>query len=147
VVRLVKSTCSRTLASGSRPTALYATYTWTAAPGLSSLQAARFYVPAIGAISLLGAWLVAQVIARLGHLPRRARALGRVPGRAPLAAVTSAAVVAAMFGLGVWSFNDMRAFSLGGPSGSVRLPGKARQIGGPPGRLGQPPGGPATNRP
>ena len=26
--------------------ALYATYTWTAAPGLSTLQAARFYVPA-----------------------------------------------------------------------------------------------------
>jgi len=90
--------------------ALYATYTWTAGPGLSSLQATRFYVPAIGAISLLGAWLVAQV-ARLGHLPRRARA----SGQAPLAALTSAAVVAAMFGLGVWSFTDMRAFRLGGP--------------------------------
>ncbi len=39
---------------------LYATYTWTAAPGLSSLQAVRFYLPAIGAISLLGAWLVTR---------------------------------------------------------------------------------------
>jgi hypothetical protein len=75
---------------------LYAAYTWTAAPGLSTVQAARFYVPATGAIALLGAWL-----------------LVRVPRRASLAAVTSAAVVAAMFGLGVWSYNDMRGFSLG----------------------------------
>src|SRR4030095_3313789 len=45
--------------------ALYATYMWTAAAGLSTLQAARFYVPALGAISLLGAWLLARV-------PRRA---------------------------------------------------------------------------
>ena len=59
------------------------------------MQAARFYVPATGAIALLGAWL-----------------LVRVPRRASLAAVTSAAVVAAMFGLGVWSYNDMRNFSL-----------------------------------
>ena len=28
---------------------LYATYTWTAVPRLSTLQAARFYVPALGA--------------------------------------------------------------------------------------------------
>jgi hypothetical protein len=40
---------------------LYATYTWTAAAGLSTLQAARFYVPALGAISLLGAWLLVRV--------------------------------------------------------------------------------------
>jgi hypothetical protein len=83
---------------------LYATYSWTAAPFLSSLQAARFYVPALGAISLLGAWLVAQVARHMAH-----------QGRATLAAVTSAAVVVAMFGLGVRSFNDMRAFQLGGP--------------------------------
>ena len=60
---------------------LYATYTWTAAPHLSTLQAARFYVPALGAISLLGAWL-----------------LVRVPRRQPLAAITTLAVVAALFG-------------------------------------------------
>jgi hypothetical protein len=108
--------------------ALYAAYTWTAALGLSTLQAARFYVPALGAISLLGAWLVT-----------------RVPRRAALAAATSAAVVAAMFGLGIWAFNDMRAFSLGGPSGIVHLPGQPRQIGGPPGRRGKPPGGPTIN--
>ena len=32
-----------------------------------------------------------------------------------MAAVTSAAVVAALFGLGLWSFSDMRAFRLGSP--------------------------------
>jgi hypothetical protein len=82
---------------------LYATYTWTAAPGLSSLQAVRFYLPAIGAISLLSAWLVVRLVNRL-------------PDRAPLAAVTTAAVVAAMFGLGIWSFNDMRTFRFGPPA-------------------------------
>lgn len=71
---------------------LYATYTWTTAPGLSSLQTVRFYLPAIGAISLLGAWLVT-----------------RLPLRAPLlAAVTVAAVVSAMLGLGIWSYTSMR---------------------------------------
>lgn len=38
--------------------ALYATYTGIAVAGLSTLQAARFYVPALGAMSLLGAWLL-----------------------------------------------------------------------------------------
>jgi hypothetical protein len=115
--------------------ALYAGYTWTAFPFLSTLQASRFYVPALGAISLLGAWLVT-----------------RLPGRAALAAVTTAAVVAAMFGLGIWAFNDMRAFPMGVPgvvyrgAGAARLPGPSRQIGGPPGWRGKPPGGPAINR-
>jgi hypothetical protein len=97
---------------------LYAAYTWTAAPGLATLQAARFYVPAIGAISLLGAWLVARLPR---DLPRH------VPRRASLAALTSAAVVAAMFGLGVWSFNGMRAFRLvehTASSGHAAKPGK-----------------------
>jgi hypothetical protein len=71
---------------------LYAAYTWTANGFVSTLQSARFYVPAIGAISLLGAWLLA-----------------RVPRRAALAAATSVAVVAATFALGLWSFADMRA--------------------------------------
>ena len=69
---------------------LYATYTWTAAPDLSTLQAARFYVPALGAISLPGTWL-----------------LVRVPRRQPLAAITTLAVVAAPFGLGSCAFHDM----------------------------------------
>ncbi len=70
---------------------LYAAYTWTANGFVTTLQSARFYVPALGAIALLGAWL-----------------LVRVPRRSSLAAATSVAVVAAMFGLGVWSFGDMR---------------------------------------
>jgi len=40
---------------------LYATYTWTANPAASTLQVVRFYVPAVGAISLLGAWLIVNV--------------------------------------------------------------------------------------
>jgi hypothetical protein len=70
---------------------LYSAYTWTANGFVTTLQSARFYVPAIGAIALLGAWL-----------------LVRIPRRSSLAAVTSVAVVAALFGLGVWSYGDMR---------------------------------------
>jgi hypothetical protein len=70
---------------------LYAAYTWTAAPGLSTLQAVRFYVDALGAIALLGAWL-------LVHLARRAT----------LAAATSSVVVVVLFVLGFWSFTVMR---------------------------------------
>ncbi len=40
---------------------LYAAYTWTANPGLNTLQSARFYLPAAGPIVLLGAWLVVRV--------------------------------------------------------------------------------------
>jgi hypothetical protein len=69
---------------------LYSAYYWTNDPSESTLQAARFYVPAIGAIALLGAWLVT-----------------RIPGRAWLAIVTSAAVITVMFVLGTWSFYVM----------------------------------------
>ena len=86
---------------------LYAAYTWTANPFGSTLQFARFYVPAIGAISLLGSWLVT-----------------RLPRRASLAAATSAVVAVAMFGLGAWSFALMRESPFGGihqgPPGMVR---------------------------
>jgi hypothetical protein len=100
---------------------LYATYTWTAAPGLSTLQAARFYVPALGAISLLGAWL-----------------LVRVPRSQPLAAITTLVVVAALFGLGGWAFHDMYQHPFGsqlivvpGPGGTVELePAPGAAIGG-----------------
>jgi hypothetical protein len=110
--------------------ALYATYTWTAAPGLSTLQAARFYVPALGAISLLGAWL-----------------LIRVPRRLPVAAISTSAVVTAMFVLGGWAFHDIYQSPFGAqlvvvhePGGTVRLkPGPGMRIGGP-GRVA--PGGP-----
>ena len=111
---------------------LYAAYTWTAVPGLSTLQAARFYVPALGAISLLGAWL-----------------LVRVPRRQPLVAITTFAVAGALFGLGAWAFRDMYQFPFGqqlvvvhGPGGTVKLePGPGAKVGGPSGtgsRAGRP---------
>jgi hypothetical protein len=71
---------------------LYSAYTWTADPTAVTVQVVRFYVPAIGAIALLGAWLVT-----------------RVPGPAWLAGLTSAAVITGMFCLGVWSFHAMYA--------------------------------------
>jgi hypothetical protein len=85
---------------------LYATYTWTATPGGSTLQVVRFYVPAVGAIALLGAWLVV-------NLPRRA------------ASIAAVAVIVALFGLGVWNFDSTHQFSgighygqrTGGPGG------------------------------
>ena len=76
---------------------LYAAYFWTAHPFGTTLQFARFYVPALGAIALLGAWLVT-----------------RIPGRARVAGLTSAAVIAVMFGLGAWSFHAMAATTIGG---------------------------------
>jgi hypothetical protein len=79
-------------------------------------------VPALGAISLPGAWL-----------------LVRVPRSRPLAAITTLAVVAALFGLGGWAFHDMYQFPFGsqlvvvpGPGGTVELkPGPGAMIGGP----------------
>ena len=103
---------------------MYAAYTWTAAPVLSTLQAARFYVPALGAISLLGAWL-----------------LVRVPRRQPLVAVTTLAVVAALFGLGGWAFHDMYQHPFGsqlqvGPGGTVQAgPGSQLRRAWPGGRV------------
>ncbi len=66
---------------------LYAAYTWTAVPAISTLQAVRFYVPAMAPIALLGAWLIT-----------------RLPRRDSLAAVSCAALVVPMLGLGLWSF-------------------------------------------
>jgi hypothetical protein len=60
--------------------------------GAAVLRGAR----ALGAISLLGAWLVT-----------------RIPGRAWVVGLTSAAVVAAMFGLGAWSFHAMAGTQIG----------------------------------
>jgi hypothetical protein len=71
---------------------LYSAYTWTTDPTSVTVQVIRFYLPATGAISLLGAWLVT-----------------RIPGRAWLAGLTSTAVITALFGLGVWAFHAMYA--------------------------------------
>jgi hypothetical protein len=65
----------------------------------------------LGAISLLGAWL-----------------LVRVPRRQPLAAITTLVVAGVLFGLGGWAFHDMYQFPFGrqlvvvhGPGGTVEL--------------------------
>jgi hypothetical protein len=68
---------------------LYSAYTWTTDPTSVTIQVVRFYVPALGAIALLGAWLVT-----------------RIPVRA-VVGVTTGAVTVAMFCLGVWSFYAM----------------------------------------
>ena len=75
---------------------LYAAYTWTAYPGLSSLQSVRFYLPALGPMALLGAWLVT-----------------RLPHRAWLAVAMSAGVAGALFALGGWSYAGMTSFPFG----------------------------------
>ena len=67
---------------------VYSAYYWTNDPE-DTLQ--TVYVPAIGVMSLLGAWLVT-----------------RIPGRAWRGG-TTAAVVTAMFVLGAWSFHAMVA--------------------------------------
>lgn len=69
---------------------LYSTYTWTTDPTSVTVQVVRFYVPAIGAIALLGAWLMT-----------------RISGHAWRALLVSASVITAMFGLGIWSFYAM----------------------------------------
>jgi hypothetical protein len=118
---------------------LYAAYTWTAHPGGGTLQVVRFYVPALGAIALLGAWLLVRLGTRPG--PRLGPRLGAGPGpgarQAPLA-LTAATVVIAMFALGAWSFSTMRDFAVGGatvapggpPPGMTRVPanGQAKPV-------------------
>ena len=52
----------------------------------------RFYAPALGAIALLGAWLVT-----------------RLPSRTWLAGAVTTVTIAALFGLGVWAFHAMYA--------------------------------------
>jgi hypothetical protein len=71
---------------------VYSAYTWTTDPTSETVQIVRFYVPATGAIALLGAWLVT-----------------RIPGRGRRAALISVVAIAALFGVGVWSFYAMYA--------------------------------------
>jgi hypothetical protein len=71
---------------------LYSAYTWTTDPTSVTVQVVRFYLPALGAVALLGAWLVT-----------------RIRGRPWLAGLTATAVIAALFGLGVWAFSSMYA--------------------------------------
>jgi hypothetical protein len=76
---------------------LYAAYDWTvdvAAGGGSGVQVIRFYVPAIGLMALLGAWL-------LSRLPRWLVAI----------------ILLALAGLGALSFTSLTSGALGGPGG------------------------------
>ncbi|HEV2590356.1 MAG TPA: hypothetical protein VGU02_00555 [Gaiellaceae bacterium] len=70
---------------------LYSAYTWTTDLTNYPISDVRFYVPALGAIALLGAWLIT-----------------RIPGTAVRAGV-SVTVTASLFVLGVWSFHAMYA--------------------------------------
>jgi hypothetical protein len=72
--------------------ALYSTYTWTTDPTNFTVQVIRFYVPALGPIALLGAWLVT-----------------RIPGRGWRTGAITAAVVALLFVQGTLEFHTMYA--------------------------------------
>jgi hypothetical protein len=89
---------------------LYAAYTWTAQAGAAgpSLPNIRFYLPAVGAIALLAAWPVVYG----GHwLAARVRWTGlAVPALA----------LAALFGLGIWSFTSLTGWA--GSSGRGLIP-------------------------
>jgi hypothetical protein len=104
---------------------LYAAYTWTAFPGLSTLASVRFYVPAMAAIALLGAWLIT-----------------RLPRRESLAAASCAVLVVPMLSLGLWSFDYtlQRVHQLLPRPAQVRV-GPAPVRDGPAGPAG--PGGPS----
>ncbi|HZQ82099.1 MAG TPA: hypothetical protein VFB25_08995 [Gaiellaceae bacterium] len=70
---------------------LYSTYTWTTDPTNGSVSDVRFYVPAIGLIALLGAWLVTRI-------PRSAWRRGLT---------STVIVVTVLFAFGVWAFYAM----------------------------------------
>ncbi|HUJ04641.1 MAG TPA: hypothetical protein VLX31_00885 [Streptosporangiaceae bacterium] len=110
---------------------LYFAYTWTVGPGsavtIFVLPLVRFYVPALGLISLLGAWLVT-----------------RLPGRGALAGVAVAVVVAVLFGLGIHSFDVMTTSARGAfhvMQGPCRLPARPARAGATRSRPGQVPAG------
>ena len=100
--------------------AVYAFYDWTARPGGTTLQVARFYVPALGAMALLAAWL-----------------LTRISRRAVAGAVAAVVVVATLAGVGAWSFARMRQTP---PlSFHVRVASSGTEVG-PDGKVPLPPG-------
>ena len=116
---------------------LYAAYDWTvrmgSVPG-SDIHLIRFYLPALGLIALLGAWLLAQ-------LPRWLPVV----------------LLVVLIGLGAKSYPSLVAGGLGGPGGSPGVggpggtgqppPGLGAGIGGPPPGVGGPGGAPAPGAP
>jgi hypothetical protein len=71
---------------------LYSMYTWTNDATNGSVSDVRFYVPALGAIALLGAWLVTRLACRTW-----------------LAGLITTATITTLFGLGFWAFHAMYA--------------------------------------
>jgi hypothetical protein len=69
--------------------AFYSAYTWTTDPSNAPVSDVRFYLPAIGIISMLGAWLLTRI------------------SRPAWRAGTTLAVVVVLFTLGVSSFHTM----------------------------------------
>jgi hypothetical protein len=103
---------------------LYSAYDWTARMGGGAgggIHVIRFYLPALGLITLLAAWLLVQ-------LPRWLTIVGLV----------------AVIGLGAWSYPDLAAGGMGpvggGPGGRPGIGGP----GGPPPGVGGPGGAPAV---
>jgi hypothetical protein len=73
---------------------LYSAYTWTVSDTIT-YHVARFYVPALGPIALLGAWLIT-----------------RAPWREPrpvIAALAVAVAITVMFWFGISAFNEIAA--------------------------------------
>jgi hypothetical protein len=96
---------------------LYAAYDWTVRMGSgagSDIHLIRFYLPALGLISLLAAWLMVQ-------LPRWLPVV----------------LLIVLIGLGARFYPNLVAGSLGGPGGG---PGGSQGVGGPGGTGGQRPG-------
>jgi hypothetical protein len=72
--------------------ALYSTYTWTTDPTNFTVQVVRFYLPALGPISILGAWLAT-----------------RIPGRTWLTGLITGAAITLLFAQGNQAFHAMYA--------------------------------------
>ncbi len=104
---------------------LYSAYTWTAVPFGTTLQLARFYVPVLGPIALLGAWLVTRV-------PWR-------ESRPAVSGLVTVAVVGVMFAIGIGAFHSM----LTGAPMHRAVRACPRPV---PVRSGNGPGGPVTCR-
>jgi hypothetical protein len=71
---------------------LYASYTWTTDLTNATVQVVRFYLPALGPIAILAAWLVT-----------------RVPGRDWLTGIITAATITLLFAQGALAFHSMYA--------------------------------------
>jgi hypothetical protein len=80
--------------------ALYSTYTWTTDSTNVTVQYVRFYLPALGPIAMLGAWLVT-----------------RTPGREWLTGLITVAAITLLFAQGTQAFHAMYA-SFGVPLNS-----------------------------